>query len=254
MADISKYLKQIRTAIYGREVRSSIADGIEAVNTAQETLDQKFDDQIANMTPPNNPSLAEVVDARTSGVTGNKYVTLGKRLDSGEIESRTYTDEKISELVLGEVRSVNGKTGNVVLTASDVEAVTYLEMREELRKYALLGEPGGQYTPDLLNGWYVQAGEVKGVCYYKDQFGYVHIYGAAEGGKTDFGTVLFNLPAGFRPSGIVRIGCVIINWEGYARSIQFLGVYPSGEVLIESNGLPGKVTFCIFPSTFYCQR
>ncbi|MDT2304988.1 hypothetical protein P7H21_14970 [Paenibacillus larvae] len=32
----------------------------------------------------------------------------------------------------------------------------------DLRAYALKGEPAGQYTPTFLNGWYVQTGEVKG--------------------------------------------------------------------------------------------
>ncbi|MCY9710065.1 phage tail protein [Paenibacillus larvae] len=168
-------------------------------------------------------------------------------------DAKQYTDQKVGSIYIP-VKSVNGKTGNVTINASDVGAVTFFEMREELRKYAFLGEPRGQMEPSFQNGWYIQAGDVKGVCYYKDQFGYVFLYGTCEGGKTDFGTTLFNLPAGYRPSGIVRIGATMINWEGYARSIQFLGIYPSGDVLIESNGLPGKVTFSIFPSAFYGQR
>ncbi|MDE5168579.1 hypothetical protein [Paenibacillus larvae] len=148
------------------------------------------------------------------------------------------------------VTSVNGKTGDVVLMAKDVGAPS----KNDLLAYALKGEPAGQYTPTFLNGWYVQAGEVKGVCYYKDQFGYVHLYGTCSGTKTEFGTPLFNLPAGFRPSGVIRVGCLMINFADYSRSIQFLGVYPSGEVLVESYGLPGFVSFTIFPSTFYGQR
>lgn len=265
MADIKKYLKQIRTAIYGREVRSSIADGIEAVNAAQETLDQKFDDQISNMTPPNNPSLAEVVDARTSGVTGNKYVTLGKRLDSQEVEAMRYTDEKISELVLGEVRSVNGKTGDVFLKPSDIGAPTknemeevkgnYSDLKKELvEKYAVKGEPFQQVTPELQNGWYIQAGNSKGLCYYVNQFGYVTLYGTVEGGETSFGTTIFNMPAGLRPSGIIRFGCMIENWEDHGKQIGFLALYPSGDLLVESYGLPGRVTFNVFPQTYFAQR
>ncbi|MDT2255803.1 hypothetical protein P7H25_09335 [Paenibacillus larvae] len=148
------------------------------------------------------------------------------------------------------VTSVNGKTGDVILMAKHVGAPSI----NDLRAYALKGEPAGQYTPTFLNGWYVQAGEVKGVCYYKDQFGYVHLYGTCSGTKTEFGTPLFNLPAGFRPSGVIRVGCLMIDFADYSRSIQFLGVYPSGEVLIESYGLPGFVSFSIFPSSFYGQR
>ncbi|MDT2306361.1 hypothetical protein P7H21_23765 [Paenibacillus larvae] len=127
------------------------------------------------------------------------------------------------------VTSVNGKTGDVILMAKHVGAPSI----NDLRAYALKGEPAGQYTPTFLNGWYVQAGEVKGFACYKDQFGYVRSLGTCSGTKTEFGTPLFNLPAGFRPSGVIRVGCLMIDFCEYSRSIQFLGVYPSGEVLIE---------------------
>ncbi|MDT2242286.1 hypothetical protein P7H22_20700 [Paenibacillus larvae] len=110
-------------------------------------------------------------------------------------DAKQYTDQKVGSIYIP-VKSVNGKTGNVTINASDVGAVTF-EMREELRKYAFLGEPRGQMEPSFQNGWYIQAGDVKGVCYYKDQFGYVFLYGTCEGGKNRFlAPFLFNLPAG----------------------------------------------------------
>jgi len=95
VANISGYLDKIRTAIFGKDVRGSIHDGIDAINKETEVatvlskdtqhkqtaLEKKYDDQIANMTNE-NPSISELVDYRTSGVTGEGFVTAGKRADA----------------------------------------------------------------------------------------------------------------------------------------------------------------------------
>ncbi|OWT47483.1 hypothetical protein CER22_30900, partial [Bacillus sp. K2I17] len=99
MADISSFLQKIKTAMYGKDVRGSIHDGINAINKETETatslsketkhkqsaLEKKYDDQIANMTNE-NPSISELVDFRTSSFTGKSYDTAGKRAD--EIDAR----------------------------------------------------------------------------------------------------------------------------------------------------------------------
>lgn len=89
MANITDYLNKIKSAVYGKDVRSSIHDGIKSINNEIETttskqklLDQKFTEQIKNMTN-NNPSIAEVVDARI-GLDAKVYDTLGQRLDDHE--------------------------------------------------------------------------------------------------------------------------------------------------------------------------
>ncbi|MED4892496.1 hypothetical protein ABEU85_07630, partial [Heyndrickxia faecalis] len=95
MANISEYISKIKTAIYGKDVRGSLADGLDAVNKeteaatalAQETeqrqtsIEKQFDDQIANMTL-DDPSSAELVAARTNVNTGKSYDTIGRRLDA----------------------------------------------------------------------------------------------------------------------------------------------------------------------------
>lgn len=89
MANITDYLNGIKSAVYGKDVRSSIHDGIKSINNEvevttnkQKLLDQKFTEQIKNMTN-NNPSIAEVVDARI-GLDAKVYDTLGQRLDDHE--------------------------------------------------------------------------------------------------------------------------------------------------------------------------
>ncbi|AJG61422.1 hypothetical protein AW22_5301 [Bacillus cereus D17] len=80
--------------MYGKDVRGSIHDGIDAINKETEAasslskitknkqaiLETKYDNQIANMTNE-NPSISELVDFRTSGFTGETFITAGKRAD-----------------------------------------------------------------------------------------------------------------------------------------------------------------------------
>lgn len=85
MADIDNNLEQIRTAIYGKDVRESIASGIEAINIEventtekQEDLESTFDQLIIN----SGNSNAEIVDARVNTKTNTTYLKLKDRLDS----------------------------------------------------------------------------------------------------------------------------------------------------------------------------
>lgn len=77
MANIKQYLDEILKAVFGRDVRQSIHDGIDAINedvienttlsnnikTRQDMLEQKYDEQIKNIAA-SEPQNAEIVDAR----------------------------------------------------------------------------------------------------------------------------------------------------------------------------------------------
>ena len=98
MADINTELEQIRKAVYGREVRGSIANAIELINkeqvntsTAQTNLDSKFNQLIINA----GNSNAEVVAARVKA-NGTQFNTLGKRLDKSDEVHNVLNDEVIS--------------------------------------------------------------------------------------------------------------------------------------------------------------
>ena len=97
MANINTELEQIRKAVYGREVRGSIANAIELINkeqintsTAQTNLDGKFNQLIINA----GNSNAEVVAARVKA-DGTQFDTLGKRLDKGDEAHNTLNNEVI---------------------------------------------------------------------------------------------------------------------------------------------------------------
>mgnify|MGYP003370099753 CR=1 FL=1 len=91
MANIQQYLDNIKNALFGREVRSSIHDGIDAINkeverttAKQEHLDGTFNQLIIN----SGNSNAEVVDARVEA-DGTQHATLGERLDNFDSQLET---------------------------------------------------------------------------------------------------------------------------------------------------------------------
>ncbi|EOO64766.1 hypothetical protein ACYX6U_01165 [Bacillus cereus] len=110
MAKTYEMIKTIKTAIYGQDVGSSLADGLEAINKEtekatllsseieekQSTLEKKYDNQISNMTN-GNPSISEMVDFRTSGNTGQSYVTAGKRADA--LEAQLFEGKKRMQVI-----------------------------------------------------------------------------------------------------------------------------------------------------------
>lgn len=98
MANIQHWLEQIRRAIYGREVRSSIANSIEAINKEQSHLDGAFNQLIINA----GNSNAEVVAARVKA-DGTQFNTLGERL--------VKSDEQFEEINQEVVEARTDKAG-----------------------------------------------------------------------------------------------------------------------------------------------
>lgn len=104
MAMISDKLNKILSAVFGKDVRRALHDGLEAVNNEtiaatnlskttkerQDLLDSKFDEQIKNMTLQ-DPSSAEIVAMRTNN-NGVTYETAGKRV--AELESHLEENAK----------------------------------------------------------------------------------------------------------------------------------------------------------------
>ena len=84
MADIKTHLNNIKGALYGKDIRSSIHDGIDTINKEVESttgrqvdLENTFDQLIINA----GNSNAEIVDARVKN-DGTSYSKLGDRLDA----------------------------------------------------------------------------------------------------------------------------------------------------------------------------
>ena len=97
MANIATYLNNIKNAVFGKEVRGSIHDGIKAMNeevesttSRQKVLDSTFEQLIINA----GSSNAEVVAARVDE-SGKSHDTLGKRLNSVDTQIKEKANENI---------------------------------------------------------------------------------------------------------------------------------------------------------------
>jgi len=88
MADIKTHLNNIKSALYGKDVRGSIHDGIDAINKEVENttgrqvnLESTFDQLVINA----GNSNAEIVDARVKS-DGTSYLKLGDRLNEVDLQ------------------------------------------------------------------------------------------------------------------------------------------------------------------------
>lgn len=89
---ISDKLSKILSAVFGKDVRQALHDGLDAINKETESttsrqyyLDRKYDEQIKNMTLQ-DPSSAEIVDMRVAA-NGKTFEKAGDRLN--------YFDEQL---------------------------------------------------------------------------------------------------------------------------------------------------------------
>ena len=96
MAIISDKLNKILSAVFGKDVRQALHDGLDAINKETEStalrqdyLDRKYDEQIKNMTLQ-DPSSAEIVDMRVAA-NGKTFEKAGDRLN--------YFDEQLDAIV-----------------------------------------------------------------------------------------------------------------------------------------------------------
>ena len=138
MAGIEEYLNQIKNAIYGKDVRQAIHDGIEACyeDGKAGAIDLVARREIADLVAPPGeaPSAAEVTDARI-GADGVTYTSLGlaNRTQFSELKNRINGSVVVScsidsayQLVHFE-NAVGGfyfKFGNLYLTTAFGETIT----------------------------------------------------------------------------------------------------------------------------------
>lgn len=88
------------------------------------------------------------------------------------------------------------------------------------------------HTPSLLNSWVEFGGEYNGVGYYKDQTGKVYLKGFIKSGVSNAGTILFNLPVGYRPKA--RFSIVTLSNSGGNASACVVDISTNSNVQIRA--------------------
>lgn len=156
MANIKKHLDNIKGALFGKDVRSSIHDGIDAINkevesttNRQEHLEDTFDQLVIN----SGNSNAEIVDARV-GENGKSYAKLGDRLD--EVDSQLEHIKNKTEINVKDFGAIGGINNAV----NDTEAfLRCFEYANEYHKNVII--PHGEYYINntlISNGTYTIKG------------------------------------------------------------------------------------------------
>lgn len=134
MAKILDKINKIRTAIFGKEVRSALADGLETVNEEienttkkQEYLEKTFNNLIIN----SGESNAEIVDARTDKTTNQSYPKLGDRID--EVSSQLLKNKND---LTNKINDLDGTKANInkVRISTDIEPINVTEFDTETKK------------------------------------------------------------------------------------------------------------------------
>ena len=164
MADIKTHLNNIKGALYGKDVRGSIHDGIDAINTEVENttgrqvdLENTFDQLVINA----GNSNAEIVDARVKN-DGTSYSKLGDRLDAVDSQLAHMENEK-ANLVLGDSNVLVGSKG-----LSFNESATYRKSLYENKfnrntiTQGYFNQPNGTLTSSSSN-WISQMMNVEDV-------------------------------------------------------------------------------------------
>jgi len=104
---------------------------------------------------------------------------------------------------------------NVVEIALDVEISGRLIQEDKI-------------APTLLNNWQNYGAAYEVATYWKDKCNVVHISGMVKGGTVADGTVIFTLPAGYRPRTPEKFITVSVN------AICILDIYTNGNVTIRA--------------------
>lgn len=94
-----------------------------------------------------------------------------------------------------------------------------------------LNDPGYDVSGAGLfqNGWSNFGSGFHGVAFYKNKQGMVFIRGFCKGGSAGAGTVLFNMPAGYRPTAAVAFTCMCAG-----EVVQRVHVESNGNVTLGS--------------------
>lgn len=151
MANIDKELNQIKNAVYGREVRGSIHDGIDKINKESEgsrriannteqrqnSVEQQFNTLLSEWSGDKPIDNAETIAARTNTKESKTYDNLGKRLDEEYGKVTAQLTEADDELFKSSLVNHKTKGFNVWWIDDDGHKGVYTKLAPLLREYGI---------------------------------------------------------------------------------------------------------------------
>lgn len=146
MASIHENLSKIINAVFGRDIRQALHDGLDAINketesttSRQDYLDRKYDEQIKNMTVQ-DPSSAEIVDMRVAA-NGKTFEKAGYRLN--------YFDEQLDTIKKSKTNWINVVEYGVS-NKGDVDETENIQRLIDLYPNHIIYFPSGKYLISQL--------------------------------------------------------------------------------------------------------
>jgi hypothetical protein len=138
-----------------------------------------------------------------------------------KLRKNTVTGKEVKESTLGRVPNaakLNGQPASAFATAQPIER-------------RVVGAPG---EPPFENGWSASPTDFGPPTFGKDQFGFVHLEGAAvhSGASTE---TIFTLPAGYRPASGLDEDFAVAAFAGNAGTLE---VGRGGAVSFVGTGYP----------------
>lgn len=113
------------------------------------------------------------------------------------------TADNTDEIAIVDVSASTTKKitrGDLLKAPMPADSVTTAAIADGAVTAAKIETQQGWQAPTLLNSWVNYGSTYATAGYMKDSLGFVHLKGAIKSGTTTAGTVIFTLPAGYRPA------------------------------------------------------
>lgn len=194
---------------------------------------------------------ATIKNHSSASSNGEIEIALIKAADYDQFGTYSVTYIKMEKSPIVQVDGTVATNENAQLsdlTAGVAEAlhgVSVLTMKKEEKDKVL---PVANWIyPTLLNGWTLSSNGVFPVQYYKDENGIVHMNGIVNGGTS--GSIIFNLPSGYRSKTTHRISAVISSGTNF--NFAFFDVTANGNVTAT---FPGNVMHLPLHCSFLAEQ
>lgn len=129
---------------------------------------------------------------------------------------------------------IAANTTGSALVAADLLAGGVYTLEFDGTNFRKINGPDGAWTalPTYQNGWTDFGSGFQAGQYKKDSRGTVWIRGTIKAGTTTFGTLLWTMPAGYRPPAL--IGAIFLGAKSTNDGIGRINVQTDGQVLMDS--------------------
>lgn len=241
MAMISDKLNKILSAVFGKEVRQSLHDGLKAINeetestTKRQTLLEKVFDQLVINAGNSN---AEIVDARVDKNNGNKFEKIGDRLDAHSTQLADIVQEQLPTLAKKtEVDSL------AINKATKVEVDVERKRIDNLSKLEEGSTTGDAELIDIRVGadgkTYSSSGEA-----IRGQFGNILYYteGLNKNNRNNELTGCYNADLSENKATFYRHNKIYVNEGDVVRAISGTDLAYKAFVLLGENDTPIGIT------------